>query len=136
MKLETTALILAGAVIVSVLATAAFFYLSQEYEVQELGMHLQVLDYYGFNISTEGVVFGTIPPGVSGSRTITVSSTEPKHVVIGAEGELAKWVSVSENSFLIQGNESKNVSVSVSVPEGAEFGNYTGTLKILFFAVR
>ncbi len=136
MKLETTAFVLAGAVIISVLITAAVFYLSQEYEVQELGMHLRVSEYYGFNISTEGVVFGTIPPGVSGKRDIIISATEPKHVVITAEGELAKWVVAEQNNFLIQENESKNVGILIHVPEDAEFGNYTGTLKIFFFPVR
>lgn len=135
MKIQTSALILAGAVIISVIITATTFHLFPPYDVKELGMYLQVSDYTGFNVETSAVIFGTIPPGGTGKRDITVSNlaATPKQVVIKTEGELAEWVSVEENRFLIQVNESKTINVFVYVPENAEFGNYTGTLKMLFY---
>ena len=135
MKLKTTSLILAGAIAISIAITATAFFIFPPYETRELGMYLRVSDYIGFNVSTAAITFGTIPPGGAGERNIVVDNfaSGPRQVIIRAEGELAKWVFMGEKRFLIQGNESKTISIFVHVPADAEFGNYMGTLKILFF---
>ena len=135
MKIETASFILAGAVIISVIATVMVFHLVPSHETEELEMRLQVSDYVGFDVETSAIVFGTVPPGGMGQRDIIINNLadEPRNILIRAEGGLSEWVSVSENMFLVLANEEKPVSVHVQVPEDAEFGNYTGTMKIHFF---
>lgn len=103
-------------------------------DIKELKMYITVGEIVGFNVGTEAVFFGTIQRGGSGNRDLIVTNnyTFPVKIDIRAYGELAKWVYVSENGFLLQPNENKTVKVSLIVPKDANFGNYTGILKVNF----
>ena len=50
-----------------------------------------------------------------------------------AQGQLANWVSFSENNFIVNPSETKNLTVSIRPPEDAAEGNYTGELIIKFY---
>lgn len=103
-------------------------------DVKEFGMYLTVESYAGFNVGTEAIFFGTIPPGGGGSRNITLRNgyNIPLRIDIQAFGDLSRWVYVSENGFILQPDENKSVKVTTLVPGDAKFGNYTGSLKIIF----
>lgn len=104
-------------------------------EIEEFDMYLTIGDYAGFNVATDAIYFGTIPPGEGGSRKILFENDNfyfSEKVKISASGELAEWVWTEENNFVLDKSESKRVRVHVSSPKDAEFGNYTGKLKITF----
>jgi hypothetical protein len=107
------------------------------FDVKETGMELIVSGdlTQGVRIDTDALYFGKIPKGANGFRFINVSNYDPNpHIVhIKTYGELAKWVYVEKNDFVIGPEESELVQVSVFVPEDAITGNYTGTLRVEFF---
>ena len=95
-------------------------------------MYLTVGDYVGFNVDTDAIYFGVINKSGSGSRIIDIKNTDVPYMVnIESYGELAKWVYVSENNFLIRPYENKSLKVTVLVPPDAAYGNYAGLLKVI-----
>lgn len=102
-------------------------------QTKELDMFLTVSNYTGFNVDTDAIYFGTIPNGGSGKRIILLHNLDVNsEVLIKKEGNFMDWILLEENNFFMEANESKNVSVSVRVPADADYGNYTGKLKIVF----
>lgn len=98
----------------------------------DLTMQLQVSDYVGFNIDTDAIYFGTVTPGGSSERIVTINNTEQysTRVRILTGGDLAQWVSASENNFRINPLEERNITLKVKVPANTSYGNYTGIVKI------
>ncbi|HIJ99790.1 TPA: hypothetical protein H1011_03130 [archaeon] len=105
---------------------------SYEYELQKLDMHLTVGNRLGFNVDSDAVYFGTIFPGGTSTREITIFNNETRdaYVTIGAKGELSGWVSLSRNNFTIPGKSGTSFKVTASPPGSAAQGNYSAVLQI------
>ncbi|MEM7814713.1 MAG: hypothetical protein QXF55_00010 [Candidatus Aenigmatarchaeota archaeon] len=116
-------------------AVLYFASLSIPSRTEEFGMYLTVENVTGFNVDTTAIFFGTVPPGGVGMRTITIAhnGSAPIRVGFRLEGELASLVTVSPESFALSPGESRNVTVSVAVPAGMPYGNYTGKLTVMYF---
>jgi uncharacterized membrane protein len=127
------AVISAAAVILAVLFTAMFFFSYSPVEVKEMGMHLKVANYTGFNLDTDALYFGAIAPGGSGERDLIISNehTSDRSVKVYLLGELSAWVRPSESAFILSGGENKSVKFHVDIPEGAEYGEYEGTIRLV-----
>ena len=96
-------------------------------------MSLIVGGHVGFDVSSEKITFGMVPKGGTSKRQINIENREfYNKVVIRAYGGLAGWVRVSNNSFVMLPYEKKKLDVIAAVPENAQFGNYSGVLKIKF----
>ncbi|MEW6063215.1 MAG: hypothetical protein AB1571_02500 [Nanoarchaeota archaeon] len=103
------------------------------YRIIELEMDLKVGDYVGFNVNTDKIYFGIVPKGASSKRIITITNFNiSSNIIIEKKGEFADWVYLDEKTFLMKPNEIKNITVTVTVPKNAKYGNYTSKLKILF----
>ncbi len=70
--------------------------------------------------------------GASAEGTLTIQNGfhEPTDVTLKPEGELAKWVSVDEPAFTMNGDTSRSLKVRVNVPADAANGLYEGLLHI------
>jgi len=78
--------------------------------------------------------FGWISPGSSAMRFVDLGNPgQNARVKLTASGDFAKWVSVSENNFVIKTGEKKEITLTAVVPSDAEPGNYTANLSIEFF---
>ena len=133
-KNKTTYLIGAAIVFVSILFV--FFYF-KSIEVKELKMDAEVTcpKCAGFNLNTDAVHFGKVPLGGSAVRNITIQGDSKNHkVVLKAYGELAKWVSTTQNDFKLNAWETRgDIALVLKVPKDAEMRKYEGTLKIYFY---
>lgn len=120
--------------IAGVVISSLFVAMSAPAEIKEFDMYLTVGEHIGFNVDIDAIYFGTLPQEGAGSRRIILKNDEDfsKKVKISASGELADWVWLEENNFVLSKNETKEVRIYVSPPEYAEFGNYTGKLRITF----
>lgn len=126
-------LLLIFAVIVSAFLTYLFY---NSYIIENtitLDMAVRVNDHFGLNADADAIKFGMIMPGTSSQRSIMVnnSATYPLRVVILKSGYIADWVKVSENNFILEGNENKKLIFEVFAPENTNYGNYTGEVKIV-----
>jgi hypothetical protein len=78
------------------------------------------------------VVFGQVEQGKTYNQTaivITSSAGFDNHFVMEKGGNLADWITVSPIEFDLKAGDNKNITVTLSVPEGAKLGEYTGTLR-------
>lgn len=121
-------------VIVTFVSATFILLYSSPPEVREYEIYLTVGSYVGFNVNSSALFFGTITAGGTGSREIIVNNhgALPRKVQVETSGNLSDWVKVSDNNFVLQGYENKSLEVNATVPEDAEFGNYTGILKLIF----
>lgn len=97
---------------------------------KEIDMFVKVDDYVGFNADTSALYFGTVAPGNNAFKFLDFSSVNKVRVIIVPFGKIKKWVSFSENNFVLQGN--KSVRISINIPKNAEFGEHSGKLKLYF----
>ena len=134
METKKAIIILVFAVVTSFILTNVIYDYLTIVDSKELKMYLTVADYAGFDVNTSALIFGTVPKGGSSSREVILTNdfNIPLKVDLKAYGELAGWVHVFENGFLMQPNVVKTVKVSATIPENAKFGNYAGILKISF----
>ena len=84
----------------------------------------------GINVDPDGFHFGSLNRGVSARRELYIQSDKKVLVTIYKEGEMSKWVG-HPNDFIVKAGEQENISLSVSIPRDAEYGNYTGEVTVV-----
>jgi hypothetical protein len=111
-----------------------FFYEAAIYDVKVLGMDVYVQNIAGFNVDTDAVHFGIVPPGGAGSREMKVTAGEfPTIVTFEYTGDISRWVYVSRNNIFLDANESTSVLLKVMVPEDAAVPGFReGEVRIIF----
>lgn len=119
--------ILSVILIIVLLSVLIFGFL---FSYKEVNMFVKVDEYAGFNVDTSALYFGTVSPGNSAFRFLDFNSVNKVKVIIIPFGKIKKWVSFSENNFVLQGN--KSVRISINIPKNAEFGEHSGKLKLYF----
>ena len=124
-------LIIFAAVISSRFLLSSFFL--KDYE--ELNVYVTVENIVGFNADTDALYFGTMPPGGIGNRDIFLfnDDCDKCRVSLKGDGEIANWLSISDNNFVMFKGDNKTINVKVYIPSDAEYDNYTAKLKIYFW---
>ncbi len=87
----------------------------------------------GFDLSPGKLNFGQIVPGNGASRTIKIENNfeDIIKVSIKSSGEISKNIIVSENNFILNPSESKNITFSVYTDGLTEFRSYEGKIIIV-----
>ena len=93
-------------------------------------MDLYVGNSFGMNLDRDVIHFGTAPPGAIPTRHIDFSEDRDLFIEITARGELAEWISVTDNEFNLKNGEYRRVDVIINIPENADYKKYTGKLII------
>jgi len=99
----------------------------------DMDLHVKGAKRVGFNVDTDAVHFGIVPPGASGERSVVVETDVEARIKIKSSGELAEWVSVSDNDFVLGRDELKKISITASVPTNAKTGKYEGEITISLY---
>jgi hypothetical protein len=84
----------------------------------------------GLNGDKDALRFGRVAPGNGGSRFINISTKEKALVNIYITGEMAKFLIVDKNSFVMEPGTSLSVPFNIYIPDNATVGNYTGKVTI------
>ncbi len=105
---------------------------------KRLDVKFEVGDIFGVNLDrTDLLDFGMIPPGASSIGRM-VSVTNPYEVPISVNvhftGEAKEYLLVPPEQ-IVKSNESKNVTIWLSVPKNASLGNYSGIAVFQFKSV-
>jgi len=87
----------------------------------------------GFDLNPNELTFGLTTPNNSLSRAITITNDfdKPKKINIRASGEITKYIIVSKNNFILNPNESKNVTFTVYSTNLEEPKKYEGEITII-----
>lgn len=113
---------------------AILYYSSLIYDVAYISMDIKISDHPGINVDSDALHFGKATSPGGADRYILVSNDYalPLKVMITSRGELSSWINLNESSFILEPAETRSIKVSAEIPSGVSYGNYTGTLKILF----
>jgi len=98
--------------------------------IRVIDVNFSISDYIGFNLDQESLNFGTTVPGGTATRVLELVSDRPVKVHIVVNGEVEKWIYVSENDFILDGK--KEVGFAIKAPDETPMGNYTGKVTIFF----
>lgn len=102
-------------------------------DVEELYASVIVGDKYGLDVNGSALTFGMMPPGSTGTREFFLENKykQDVRVKIYAKGDIADFLEISQNSFVLREDESRNVSVHVRPPHDAELRVYEGIVKVI-----
>lgn len=100
--------------------------------VETLKMDIIISNHYGFNLDTDLLHLGrTVPGGVAfHGFKIRNNADHPIKVNIIKKGVLGAWVNLNETEFIMQPQAERTIMVTAYPPQDANFGNYTGELRI------
>jgi len=86
----------------------------------------------GFDLNPEALTFGKVQPGQSATRDLIIKNEFDKKVkiTIKAEGEIEKYISVSENNFYLKPGEETNITFTAHLPNDLEIRKYEGKINI------
>lgn len=101
-------------------------------------MKLKVGDVVGMDVNNTVISFGIIPyNGGSSQRKVMLENMEdrPLRVFVKKTGEIAEWVYVSEEKFVLDGGEKKELIFTALPAKDAEKRSYYGKAKFIFMRV-
>lgn len=104
--------------------------LSQE----EFFVRMEVGTSAGFDLNTSALILGRLPPGTSSNRRIILSNDYDFPIVaeISVEGDIDSFL-VFDPVIYLETGEKRNITIStINIPENTAYGNYTGTITIVF----
>jgi hypothetical protein len=99
-----------------------------------VNMSVKISDYFGLNANPGEINFGTVIPGTTGERSITLENNSSKtlKVIIILDGPISDWIYVPEKSLIMEPNSRRNITFQVNPGSSANFGAYTGQAKFIF----
>ena len=86
----------------------------------------------GFNTESDSLKFGKVSPSSSVKRSINVQYNRDANVIISAEGDFARWIDISPNSFFLQGGSNKEIIFTALVPKNSMSGDFFGKVRFCF----
>ncbi len=87
----------------------------------------------GLDADTDALHFGTIAPGGSSERLMTVTPARDARLVITFAGDAAPYLSVDKNDIRVVEGEPIELNFTVTLPGNMSDGNYTGEAKLYFY---
>jgi len=111
-----------------------YYYLQ---DVQEIYMKMKIGDIIGFDTNSSVISFGIVPIGGSSERKATLKNMQgiPLRVRTKKMGEMAKWVYVSEEDFILEAYEEKELKFTAVPSTDAKKGAYDGSIRFVFTRV-
>lgn len=85
----------------------------------------------GLNADKDALKFGKVTVGGGGTRFIILNATEEAIVQIYVSGDMAPYLSVERNDFIIEPGQSEKVPISLNAPLDMALGEYTGKVHVL-----
>lgn len=123
-------------VLIFIIGSILTIFIYNKYNIlkyQEINMSVRVQNgSSSFNTSTEALNFARIYPGGEVVKRIDIHSLRKSLVRIEAEGSIADFIYVSDNNFIMEQDEYKQVEINLVVPVDTLEGSYDGKLKIYF----
>ncbi|MBI4154266.1 hypothetical protein HY501_02940 [Candidatus Woesearchaeota archaeon] len=134
MKKRTAILLLSvlGLLTISAISVAHFFFTT--FKVMELDMHASVGDRLGINADNDKLWFGMVKGSSINTRRLHLKNdlNQPILVTFVKLGPIAEYVTLPSPKIQLGPKEEMDMGISVQFPIGMPYGNYTGTLKVLF----
>jgi hypothetical protein len=131
----TNFIILCVVIVISIpLFSYIFLINSNVLEIRELDTDVTVHNSIGFNLDSDALHFGIVPPGGVGNRNITITNNFNQDCIVNIkfQGEMSDWLDVSENNFELKQNEKKDLKFVIKPPEYMGKKDYNSKIIMIF----
>ncbi|MBI2109929.1 hypothetical protein HYT58_02020 [Candidatus Woesearchaeota archaeon] len=133
-EINKTRIVLISLCAVALISSIVFiYYLLKVEDIRIINFDVKVGDHGAFNLDADKLHFGMITPNGYGFRDIYVASDEDVKVVAKTIGP--DFIEYDKNYFVLNGGEKELIRVTARVPDGADFGLYTGKIVIIILEV-
>jgi len=135
MNQKTRLALLLILILVIFAAITIILYYSQIIKYQEVYTDVYVVKpgNGAFGLDKEdNIRFGKVAQGNMGERFFNITTGREIKVKIKTEGNISGFLVVSENDFWMEPGETKNLVLSVHIPQDTELGFYSGKIKVYF----
>jgi hypothetical protein len=115
--------------------TVLFYHLISVKKIIEYDAYLNVSNKIGFDVSPDYIHFGTVMPGGSSVKQMTLMNKygSPLKIQAKVTGDLRGLINFDlGNSTTIYPGVNKTIHMTILVPEGMPYGNYAGKVQIIF----
>lgn len=137
MKLKNLVLLIVFIVIVVSFFTFNLYPKKSLCAKSEIPISFTIGDNIGFNVEDDSLKYGTLPAGGTFTwRNITITNDGECgkcKVELRIDNQFSEWTYTNENNFYLEKGESRQASVYLYVPEGVDYGDYSGLLEIYFW---
>lgn len=103
------------------------------FNIKRVDMQVNVSKRIGFNVDNSSLFFGSVPPGASAVRNITLIGNGNSKVFLRVFGTLRDWISFSDNNILLDSGKKINISITLRVPENTPYREYQDRLWLFFW---
>ena len=130
-KIICLSIIIISVIIITYLVNTNKIVKVEERDVVFIVENSQVM---GFDVDNTRLSFGKIPRGSTGMKLLDLENNEefPVTVKIKKEGETAEYLSFSENNFVLNPKEKKQITVFAAPSPQTPDKTYTGKIKVIF----
>ncbi len=97
-------------------------------KTQTLEAHVKIADYVGVNLDTDKLYFGTLKPGSTADRSISIKTSNKAVTTITTKGEISDWLIASKTIIKTTPGKEENIKFTIITPKNATKGNHTGTI--------
>lgn len=122
-------------ILIGAALTYSLYFLFVVDSIRTFTMDVEVAEGSGISGDTDTLDFGKVNPQATAYAVkfmeIGNPSDHPSIVSIKLSGNMGPWTEVMENNFVLEPDEKKKVEFHLDVPEGAEYGYYTGQIKVI-----
>lgn len=100
---------------------------AQKYRAQ---VQVSAKEGVGVNPTTENLDFGDMAGGTRQTRFLALENEDGRsaYVLVWVLGDISELAEIDDSSFVLEGGESKRVTLLVSVPESAPKRTFDGTV--------
>jgi len=130
MRTKQLLILIALIIILTVSMTTLYYSYFKVVKVERAEYSFWVQSHVGLVGDKDAVKFGGVTPGGVGKRYLSFRNTFefPVKIKIQVNGDDSEWISALDNDFVLQPAESREISLIVSVPVFATYGNRTGVV--------
>ena len=108
-------------------------YQSKIISINYVNTSIQVVSYgVGMNGDRDSLKFGKNMPGGGGERHLLVNSTREAKVEVVIYGDMAIFLTVDKNDFIVKPRIQDDILFNLEIPEGTAPENYTGIVQLTF----
>lgn len=132
-KEKNKKIFLAFFIVLMVAGASLLIYTGMPLNKQSIPVRFYLAEKPGFEIELGQLTFGAIPVNQSASRGVSIRNDfdKPVKIEVSASGEIVDNVIVSENNFLLQPQEAKNLSFTAFTYGLIDYRAYEGQVTII-----
>lgn len=102
---------------------------------QEYDVFFKVGDRVGFDMRSDSLSYGMLPPEGAGTRDVLVTNDFQHDVSLNimAESSISGFIEAPESPYIVPAGKNASIPITIRIPSNASFRNYSGKIYFIFY---